>query len=81
MTNGLTMHGAKTSSNVKEKWRSMRKRAAEKQANRSCTAGTVPAAILKASRLCAGRLHQGHHAVADDNCQRLVDSLRGVHNG
>ena len=25
MTNGLTMHGAKTSSNVKEKWRSMRK--------------------------------------------------------
>ena len=59
MTNGLTMHGAKTSSNVKEKWCSMRKHAAEKRANRSCTAGNVPAAFLKASRLCAGRLHDG----------------------
>ena len=50
---GLTTHGVKTSSNINEKWRSMRKRAAEKRANRSCTVGTV----LKASRLFAGRLH------------------------
>ena len=41
------MHGAKTSSNVTEKWRSVRKHAAEKRANLSCTAGNVPAVILK----------------------------------
>ena len=51
MTNGIdNARCVETSSNVREKWRSMRKRAAEKRANRSCTAGTVPAAIFKASR-------------------------------
>ena len=55
------MQGAsKRPATSEKKWRSMRKRAAEKGANRSCTAGTVPAAILRASRLCAGGLPQVH---------------------